>query len=597
MTIIESSRISSSSSTQSQLRVLDDDVSNNDHQQHLSIHKVWTEYTFNGVQLQHIILSSKIHVHYIVNPLMHRLEIHLVNIQDGSWIKPNIQNLKQYKERQIQVTLRCSNMESGNYALVVKYNDSVLHFNDPLNGINKYTEDFVFLPQFPVSLFKFEVVSVDCRVNDCVDIYDQIPEMWPMDYFQYFEKKRSQYTIEEFLQLVQQYLTVPDVCGFSLLMHYGIRSNKYIFNKLLSIGYDMSTRDLFGNDSNFWIQYFQFVTPACDISGGSNKFCPSEYEFLSLIGTGTYGRVYSVNHKITNKQYAVKVMKKKDVFKMKQIQHVHNEKDIMYRLDNPFIVKMYGTGQDNNNIFMLMDYVTGGEIFGYLRQVNKFPNDVAKFYLAEIILALEYLHRMNIVYRDLKPENILLDSRGHVRLTDFGFSKVVTDRTWTLCGTPEYIAPEIIASKGYGKAVDWWSLGVLLYEMLVGYPPFFDKDVFGLYQKILTNEIVYPKFLSPAAKDLIKQLLQLDPMKRLGNLRNGAEDIKNHTFFRGVNWNDIYCKTISAPIPVHSFFEEEEEQIELGDRQDSCGEEDLKRSSYHLQSDGEKFNDELFVGF
>jgi protein kinase A len=168
--------------------------------------------------------------------------------------------------------------------------------------------------------------------------------------------------------------------------------------------------------------------------------------------------------------FAMKVLKKTDVVRLRQVEHVNAERFILARIRHPFIVDLYATFQDNLNIYMLLSYVPGGELFSHLRRAGRFSADVTRFYLAIIVLALRYLHSYNIIYRDLKPENLLLDHRGYLRITDFGFAKVVDDRTWTLCGTPEYLAPEIIQSDGHGKAVDWWACGILCYEMLVGYP-------------------------------------------------------------------------------------------------------------------------------
>ena len=163
------------------------------------------------------------------------------------------------------------------------------------------------------------------------------------------------------------------------------------------------------------------------------------------------------------------------------------------------------------------------------------------------MLAFEYLHSKNVVYRDLKPENLLVDGLGYLKIADFGFAKIVPDVTWTLCGTPDYLAPEIIQSKGYGKAVDWYALGVLIFEMLAGYPPFYDEDHFRLYEKILSGKVKYPSHFDTSAKDLLKHLLTPDLSKRYGNLKNGAADIKRHRWFAGVDWQSLYNRQIAAP--------------------------------------------------
>ena len=164
-----------------------------------------------------------------------------------------------------------------------------------------------------------------------------------------------------------------------------------------------------------------------------------------------------------------------EVVRMRQVQHIVSEKNILARINFPFIVNLYlgltrlCTFQDNRYVFLLEEYVIGGEMFSHLRRARRFTNEMTRFYAAEITLALEYLHNLNIIYRDLKPENLLLDHNGHIKIADFGFAKIVPDRTWTLCGTPEYLAPEIIQSRGHGRAVDWWALGILIFEMLAGY--------------------------------------------------------------------------------------------------------------------------------
>ncbi|XP_076349329.1 cAMP-dependent protein kinase catalytic subunit 3-like isoform X5 [Tachypleus tridentatus] len=244
----------------------------------------------------------------------------------------------------------------------------------------------------------------------------------------------------------------------------------------------------------------------------------------------------------------MKILEIADVIRLKQVEHVKNEKSILKQVVHPFIIDMLWTNHDDTSLYMLFEYVCGGELFTYLRNAGRFSSTTGAFYAAEIVLALEYLHKQQVVYRDLKPENLLLDREGHLKITDFGFAKTLTDRTWTLCGTPEYLAPEIIQSKGHNKAVDWWAFGILIYEMLAGYPPFFDDNPFAIYEKILAGKIDWPRHIDPIAKDLIKKVLVQDRTKRLGNMKNGADDIKRHRWFKGTNWDDVLNKRIRPPI-------------------------------------------------
>lgn len=277
----------------------------------------------------------------------------------------------------------------------------------------------------------------------------------------------------------------------------------------------------------------------------------ADFQLMRTLGTGTFGRVYLCRLKGSENYFAMKMLQKLEVVRLKQVEHVNNEKDILARIKHPFIVNLMCTFQDERNVYMLEEYVVGGELFSHLRRAGRFSNDVTKFFAAQITLALAHLHSLDIIYRDLKPENLLLDAEGNIKLTDFGFAKIVHDRTWTLCGTPEYLAPEIIHSKGHGKAVDWWALGILIFEMLAGYPPFFDDHPFGIYEKILQGRIAFPAHFHPDAKDLIKRLLTADRTRRLGNLKDGADDIKAHRWFKGVDWNAVENRQIRAPIIPH----------------------------------------------
>merc|ERR1711871_565214 len=312
-----------------------------------------------------------------------------------------------------------------------------------------------------------------------------------------------------------------------------------------------------------------------------------EFEIMDTLGTGTFGRVRLVKYRKDNKWMAMKILKKAEIIRLKQVEHIKAEKTILGSINHPFIVNMYGAFQDERCLYMLMEYVIGGELFSHLRRAGRFTNEVTKFYAGEIVLAFDYLHKMDIVYRDLKPENLLLDQDGHVKITDFGFAKRVEDRTWTLCGTPEYLAPEIIQSKGHGKAVDWWALGVLIYEMLAGYPPFYDENPFGIYQKILAGKIDFPRHFDVHAKDLIKKLLTADRTKRLGCLKNQAGDITKHKWFRGMDWNALYNRQVAASInPAASL--KSDSDTSLFDKYPDSVEE---QSAPLLKKDADLFND------
>uniref|UniRef100_A0A8D0LB61 cAMP-dependent protein kinase n=1 Tax=Sphenodon punctatus TaxID=8508 RepID=A0A8D0LB61_SPHPU len=283
-----------------------------------------------------------------------------------------------------------------------------------------------------------------------------------------------------------------------------------------------------------------------------------DFERQKTLGTGSFGRVMLVKHKGAEQFYAMKILDKQKVgniflfFFLKKI--------------SPF-----DDLPDNSNLYMVMEYVPGGEMFSHLRRIGRFSEPHARFYAAQIVLTFEYLHSLDLIYRDLKPENLLIDQQGYIQVTDFGFAKRVKGRTWTLCGTPEYLAPEIILSKGYNKAVDWWALGVLIYEMAAGYPPFFADQPIQIYEKIVSGKVRFPSHFSSDLKDLLRNLLQVDLTKRYGNLKNGVNDIKNHKWFATTDWIAIYQRKVEAPfIPkcrgagdTSNFDDYEEEDIRV----------------------------------
>ncbi|PAA92325.1 hypothetical protein BOX15_Mlig000437g4, partial [Macrostomum lignano] len=281
-----------------------------------------------------------------------------------------------------------------------------------------------------------------------------------------------------------------------------------------------------------------------------SKFTLRQAELLRTVGTGTFGRVLVIRERSTAQHFALKILLIDDVVRLKQEAHVKNEKAILMNVKHPFLVRLYWTNHDAKFLYMIMEYICGGEVFSYLRAAGIFANSAALFYAAEILSAIGYLHSLCIMYRDLKPENLLLDVNGHLKITDFGFAKVVRDRTFTMCGTPEYLAPEIIRGQGYNKSVDFWALGILIYEMLVGSPPFYDDNPANIYQKILPGKFDFPREsnIDPLAKDLIRRLLTVDQTKRLGNMKNGVEDIRSHRWFKSINWPDVELRQLKPPI-------------------------------------------------
>jgi serine/threonine protein kinase len=246
----------------------------------------------------------------------------------------------------------------------------------------------------------------------------------------------------------------------------------------------------------------------------------------------------------------MKVLKKEQLLKRKQVAHTQTERKVLEEIDNPFIVSLRFAFQTQDKLYMVLDYFTGGELFFHLKANGRFSEELARFYAAQITLALECLHKNTIVYRDLKPENVLLDEEGHIRLTDFGLSKESISGntlTHTFCGTPEYLAPEVIHGAGYNKAVDWWSLGTLLYEMITGLPPFFNTNVHVMYEKIMRATLTFPSYVSPEAQSLLTGLLQRNPAQRLGGGPRDAEELKEHPFFASINWDLLTAKQLTPP--------------------------------------------------
>ncbi|KAK4193312.1 kinase-like domain-containing protein [Podospora australis] len=281
---------------------------------------------------------------------------------------------------------------------------------------------------------------------------------------------------------------------------------------------------------------------------------PEDFQILRLIGKGTFGQVYQVRKKDTKRIYAMKVLSKKVIVQKKEVAHTVGERNILVRTamaDSPFIVGLKFSFQTPSDLYLVTDYMSGGELFWHLQKDGKFEEKRAKFYIAELILAIQHLHQNDIVYRDLKPENILLDANGHIALCDFGLSKAnltKNDTTNTFCGTTEYLAPEVLLDEtGYTKMVDFWSLGVLVFEMCCGWSPFYAEDTQQMYKNIAFGKVRFPRdTLSLEGRNFVKGLLNRNPKHRLG-ATDDAEELKRHAFFADIDWDALSKKLITPP--------------------------------------------------
>lgn len=302
----------------------------------------------------------------------------------------------------------------------------------------------------------------------------------------------------------------------------------------------------------------------------------ADFTLNSKLGQGGFGAVYRATQKSNNNEFAIKVIKKSLFRDSLRVQDILNEKNIMTNAFHPFIVRLHYAFQDKRNIYYAMDFVKGGMLLRYMRRLGCCSEEVVRFYIAQIILALKYLHEdKKIVYRDLKPENILIDEQGYIKLIDFGLSAMGVERLTSICGTYEYIAPEILRGEEYSEMVDYFSLGCLMYEMLTGSSPFNTRqsqsDSFNVIRNILKNNYEFDPdmVISAEARDLINKLLNPDPSERLGF--KGAVEIQSHEFFKTVDWDKLYQKEITAPIQVDIYTGYEEKKYRIHDTVKNSG--------------------------
>lgn len=276
----------------------------------------------------------------------------------------------------------------------------------------------------------------------------------------------------------------------------------------------------------------------------------ADLDVSKTIGIGTFSRVQICKIKADSSlpPLALKCLSKKEIMKLQQVEHVKAEKQILLQINHAFIVDLVGTFQDEGNLYMMMEYVNGGELHSYIQSNSCDMNpDTVRFFTAECYLALAYLHSLKIAHRDIKPSNILITCDGHIKLTDFGFAKIIETSSNTLVGTPEYVAPEIIKRSGHAHAVDWWAYGVVLFEMFAGYTPYQADDMEATFALILEGKLEFPKKFDPKAKDLVTGLLNPDPEKRIGSRKRGTAEVKSHGWFKGTEWSKLLNCTLKSP--------------------------------------------------
>lgn len=309
-----------------------------------------------------------------------------------------------------------------------------------------------------------------------------------------------------------------------------------------------------------------------------------DFEQMRVIGRGGFSRVILARKKDTGRLYAIKILRKDRLINENQIKPILSERRVLEKLDHPFVIKLHWAFQSERELFFVMDICTGGELFFHLLQQRRFSEKLAKFYMCEILLGFQYMHERNIVYRDIKPENILVDMDGHIRVADFGLSKIIPEksRSYSFCGSPEYLSPEMLQNgEGHDRRLDIYCLGVLLYEMLTGLPPFFDDDHQLMFEKIMYSDLILDQpFLSREVKDLLANMLEKEPINRFQSI----SEIMEHAWFDDIDWSQVTSKSMKPPLvpDINSCYFEQDNGEE--------GEEDNIGSSFYKPTSSGNLN-------
>eukprot|EP00049_Salpingoeca_infusionum_P007176 m.116443 g.116443 ORF g.116443 m.116443 type:complete len:501 (-) comp13611_c0_seq1:686-2188(-) len=389
------------------------------------------------------------------------------------------------------------------------------------------------------------------RYSEFRELYENLKEAFPKEKFKFPSKRFFGKFDQDFIQarkkglheFVQMVMSNRAMAAHPLVQQFVMKTPRYGHSG--GVGDDDAPPDASGPKS-------PDAGKRWDLGDKEDlKATAEDFDMLSVIGRGSFGRVFLARHKRQNTLYAVKILGKELILKNNEVKHVMSERNVLRgNVKHPFLVGLHFSFQTPSKLFFVLDYVNGGELFFHLQKEKRFSPLRAQFYAAEIASAIGYLHSLNIVYRDLKPENVLFDAEGHIKLTDFGLCKEGVQpgaTTKTFCGTPEYLAPEVLQRQRYGHPVDWWCLGCVTYEMMCGLPPFYSSNVDEMYDRILHDRLRFPDHVPVVAREWLGAMLQRDPSIRLGSGPDDVKQVISHRFFKTIDFAALERRELVPP--------------------------------------------------
>jgi len=407
------------------------------------------------------------------------------------------------------------------------------------------------------TLFKTEISTdkgkflVLRRYSEFRDLYEKLSKKYPSEKYKFPKKRFVGNFDHDFLDsrqkglhdFIQKVLSDPKLSNDKIVMDFLFDTPRHGRGPKYALADEKVEPDTSASDGAKAIPF--------ELGEDAAKAEVTDFSMLKVIGKGSFGKVLLGKHIKTDKVFAIKVLSKEAIVKQNEVKHIMSERNVlMANVKHPFLIGLHYSFQTPLKLYFVLDYVNGGELFFHLQRVKKFDIQRSLFYSAEITSAIGYMHSLNIVYRDLKPENILLDSTGHIVLTDFGLCKEnvpIGGTTNTFCGTPEYLAPEVLKKHAYGRPVDWWCLGCVTFEMMCGLPPFYSRDCNEMYDRILHDKLRFPDHVPPLARSFLEGLLARIPDQRLGGGPTDAAAVRGHAFFGAIDWEALERREIPPP--------------------------------------------------